>query len=136
VWVAAKEAVDRARSGDGPTLVECVTYRLSMHTTADDPTRYRSDEEVEKWEKRDPLPRFQQYLKNKDLLSDDGLTELEEEIQAEIKQAVKRAEDKMEELSKEPLVMFDHLYAELPPYLQEQRDELARELAEEEGNDG
>jgi pyruvate dehydrogenase E1 component alpha subunit len=136
VWVAAKEAVDRARAGDGPTLIECVTYRLSMHTTADDPTRYRSDEEVEMWEKRDPLPRFQKYLEDKGLLSDDGIKKLEDEIQAEIQEAVKRAEDRMEELSKEPLVMFEHLYAELPPYLQEQRDELARELAEKEGNDG
>ena len=55
-YVAAKEAVDRARAGDGPTLIECVTYRLAMHTTADDPKRYRSEEEVEQWRKRDPIP--------------------------------------------------------------------------------
>jgi pyruvate dehydrogenase E1 component alpha subunit len=136
VWVAAKEAIDRARAGDGPSLVECVTYRLSLHTTADDPTRYRSEEEVEKWEKRDPIPRFQQYLKDKDLLSEASIEELEEEIQAEIKEAVQRAEDRMKELDKEPLIMFEHLYAEMPPYLQEQRDEVAQELAEQEESHG
>ena len=65
VYAAANEAVERARAGDGPTFIECVTYRLMMHTTADDPKRYRSDEEVEKWRKKDPLPRFQNYLKEK-----------------------------------------------------------------------
>jgi pyruvate dehydrogenase E1 component alpha subunit len=132
VWVAVKEAVDRARSGKGPSLIECVTYRLSVHTTADDPTRYRTEEEVEKWEGRDPIPRFQQYLKEKGLLTDDQIEELEEELQAEIKEVVRRTEDRMKELDGEPLVMFDHLYAELPPYLREQRDELAQELAEQE----
>jgi pyruvate dehydrogenase E1 component alpha subunit len=136
VWVAAKEAVDRARAGDGPTLIECITYRMSVHTTADDPTRYRSDEEVEKWEARDPISRFQEYLKNKDLLTDGGIEELEDEIQAEIKEVVQRAEDRMKELDGEALVMFDHLYAELPPYLREQRDELAQELASKEENHG
>jgi pyruvate dehydrogenase E1 component alpha subunit len=136
VWVAAKEAVDRARAGDGPTLIECITYRMSVHTTADDPTRYRSDEEVEKWEARDPISRFQAYLKNKDLLTDGGIEELEDEIQAEIKEVVQRAEDRMKELAGEALVMFDHLYAESPPYLREQRDELAQELADKEENHG
>lgn len=75
VYVAAAEAVERARSGDGPTLIENVTYRLSLHTTADDPTRYRDEEEVEKWEARDPIPRFQGYLKDKGLLSDDSIEE-------------------------------------------------------------
>lgn len=130
VWVAAQEAIDRARSGDGPTLIECVTYRLSLHTTADDPTRYRSEEEVEKWEQRDPIPRFQRYLQDKELLTEESIEALEEEIQAEIKEVVQSAEDRMKELDQEPLVMFEHLYAELPPYLREQRDELAQELEE------
>ena len=55
VYLAAQEAVERARAGGGPTLIECVTYRMMMHTTADDPKRYRSDEEVEGWSHRDPL---------------------------------------------------------------------------------
>lgn len=136
VYVAAQEAVDRARAGDGPTMIENVTYRLSLHTTADDPSVYRDEEEVEKWEKREPVPRFQQYLMDKGLLSEDKVESLEEEIKAEIQEAVERAEERMEELSGEPLTMFDHIYAEMPPYLQEQRDELARELEEKEAHNG
>lgn len=128
VYVAAKEAVDRARAGDGPTLIENVTYRLSLHTTADDPDRYREEEEVEKWQKRDPIPRFQTYLKEKELLSDDDIESLGEEIEAEIEEIVERVEEQMEELAGEALSMFDHLYAELPPYLAEQREALAQEL--------
>jgi len=140
VYSAAEEAAERARSGDGPTMIECITYRLSMHTTADDPKRYREEEEVEKWEKRDPIPRFQIYLKDKGLLSNDGIEEVEEEIKAEIQEAVDNAEERMEELKDEALTMFDHMYAEMPPYLKEQREELAKELqgdgAAEEGSDG
>ncbi len=135
VYVAAEEAAERARSGDGPTMIECVTYRLSMHTTADDPSRYREEEEVEEWRRREPLPRFQAYLKQRDLLSDSDIEETEEEIQGEIQDAIDRAEERMEKLANEELSMFDHMYAEMPPYLREQRDELARALAGQEGND-
>jgi pyruvate dehydrogenase E1 component alpha subunit len=127
VYAAAKEAVERARSGDGPTLIECLTYRMSVHTTADDPKRYRKDEEVEEWEKRDPLVRFQNYLKNKDILSKEKIDELEEEIKQEIQDAVKNYEDRAKEL-KDPLNMFDHILDELPAYTQEQREELRAEL--------
>jgi pyruvate dehydrogenase E1 component alpha subunit len=136
VYAAAHEAVDRARSGGGPTLLENVTYRLSMHTTADDPKRYRSDKDVEDWERRDPIPRFQEYLKDKELLSDEAIEEVEDEIQTQIKEAVQRAEERMKELKGEALVMFDHLYAEMPPYLEAQRQELAQELAEKEQDNG
>ncbi len=129
VYVAAQEAVERARAGDGPTMIEYVTYRLSVHTTADDPTRYRPDDEVEKWEERDPIPRLQNYLKEKGILSEDSIEALEDEIGAEIKGAVQRAEERMKQLDAEPLAMFEHLYAEMPPYLQEQSAELAQELA-------
>jgi pyruvate dehydrogenase E1 component alpha subunit len=121
VYAAAKEAADRARSGDGPTLIECVTYRMSVHTTADDPKRYRSDEEVEKWKTRDPIDRFQKYLKGKDLLSDDKIETLESGIKDEIKAAVKDWEKRMAELT-DPSCMFDDMYAELPPYLAEQKE--------------
>jgi TPP-dependent pyruvate/acetoin dehydrogenase alpha subunit len=134
VYAAAEEAAERARSGEGPTMVECVTYRLSMHTTADDPKRYRDEEEVETWEKREPIPRFQKYLKEKGLLTDGDIEELEEEIKAEIQEAVNRAEERMKELGDEELTMFDHVYAEMPPYLQEQRDELTAELEAKEGS--
>ena len=129
VYAAAKEAVERARAGNGPTFIECVTYRLMMHTTADDPKRYRSDKEVEQWRKKDPLPRFQNYLKEKKLLTDDTLTTIESEVLDEIQAAVDRAEEQMKTMG-DPLDMFEHAYAEMPAYLKEQREEFMRESAE------
>mgnify|MGYP000458779713 CR=1 FL=1 len=137
VYVAAQEAVERARTGGGPTLIECVTYRLAMHTPADDPKRYRSDEEVEQWSKRDPLIRFEKYLMDKELLSEDKRNRIEAEVLDEIQAAVDRAEKQMEALG-DPMEMFDHAYADMPPHLKEQSAELARELStnHEEGNHG
>lgn len=128
VYVAAKEAVDRARNGGGPTFIECVTYRLMMHTTADDPKRYRTDEEVEVWQKRDPLPRFANYLLQKGTVSAQGLDDLESQVLQEIQIAVERAEEQMKTLG-EPLDMFNHLFAELPPHLLRQKSALAREIS-------
>ena len=125
VHVAATDAVERARSGGGPTLIECVTYRLEVHTTADDPTRYRDEAEVEKWQERDPIPRFQKYLIERGLLADDRIEELEEEIKEEIEEAWQKAQAQMEELQ-DPGVIFDHIYAEMPPHLRAQRKELDR----------
>jgi pyruvate dehydrogenase E1 component alpha subunit len=131
VYTAAKECVERARSGGGPSMIECLTYRMSMHTTADDPKRYRKDEDLKEWSKRDPLSRFQKYLVKKGLLSQKGINSLEEEIKQEIKEAVAGYEKKQKEFG-DPILMFDHVFEELPPYLKEQRAELSRELAEEE----
>ena len=128
VYAATREAVERARSGGGPTLIECVTYRLSVHTTADDPKRYRSDEDVAVWQKRDPITRFQKYLSQKGLLSPEKIQALEAEIKAEIQAAVDRAERQMAQMG-DPLEMFDHVYAEMPPDLRAQKAELAQELA-------
>ena len=127
VYAAAKEAVERARKGDGPSMIECVTYRIKMHTTADDPKRYRKEEEVEEWKKRDPISRFEKYLKDKGLLSDEKIEEINSQVQEEIKFAVERAEKLMKNFT-DPLQMFDHAYAELPRYLKEQREELAEEV--------
>jgi pyruvate dehydrogenase E1 component alpha subunit len=127
VYAAAVEAVERARSGKGPTLIECVTYRMNMHTTADDPKKYRKEEEVESWRKKDPIPRFQNYLKEKGLLSDTEIGKVEEEIKAQIQQAVEHAEEQMKEMG-DPQVMFDHVYAEETPDILAQREKLAREL--------
>ena len=134
VYTAAKEAVARARSGEGSTMIECVTYRMAVHTTADDPKRYRSDQEVEEWQKRDPLVRFQQYLQNKGLLTDDGVESAEAGIKDQIQAAVDRAEEETKLLG-DPLEMFNHAYAELPPHLVEQRNALARELEEGQGEE-
>jgi len=130
VYSAAKEAVDRARSGDGPSMIECVTYRMSVHTTADDPKRYREEEEVEEWVEKDPLTRFQKYLKSKKILTDKKIETIEEELKQEIKEAVEQTEKKMEKMG-DPLLMFDHIFEELPPYLQEQRKELENSLQQD-----
>jgi len=129
VYTAAKEAVDRARSGGGPSMIECVTYRMSVHTTADDPTRYRTDEEVEEWVKRDPIIRFQKYLTDKGLMSQEKIDALEKEVKAEISDVEQRWEDQMKKIG-DPMNMFDNLFEELPPYVREQRDELSRNLSE------
>jgi pyruvate dehydrogenase E1 component alpha subunit len=118
VYAASREAVDRARAGGGPTLIECVTYRLGMHTTADDPTKYRSQEEVAEWERKDPLTRFAAYLERRGLLE----PRLAEQVDAEIAAAVQRFEAMP---PADPLRMFDHVYAELPVHLAEQRAEVA-----------
>jgi pyruvate dehydrogenase E1 component alpha subunit len=128
--------VKRARSGKGPTLIECVIYRLSVHTTADDPSKYRSEDEVKKWKKRDPIPRFQNYLGKKKLLSKDEIKKLEEEIKEEIQGIWDETEKQVERLG-DPLDMFEHIYREMPPYLEQQRDAFADFLkARKENHDG
>jgi pyruvate dehydrogenase E1 component alpha subunit len=127
VYAAAKDAVDRAREGGGPTFIEMVTYRMSMHTTADDPKKYRSEEEVRMWEKRDPIARFEIYLKGKSFLDDQKINATGEEVLAEIRAAEQRWTDEVEK-GINPLDMFDHPYAEPPAALLAQREELQREL--------
>lgn len=127
VYSACRQAVDRARGGDGPTLIECVTYRMGVHTTADDPTKYREEEEVERWKKRDPLSRFQHYLLTKKLLTTDDVESLEQQIKSEIDAAWKDATEQMAR-SGDPLHMFEHIYEDLPPYQQEQRRALEAEI--------
>ena len=131
VYTAAHEAAQRARSGGGATLIECVTYRMSVHTTADDPKRYRGDEEVERWKQRDPITRFQKYLVNKGLLSEEKIEEAENTVKEEIQAAVERAEEQMQSPG-DPLYMFEHAYAQMPPHLAEQKQYLSRELAQRE----
>jgi pyruvate dehydrogenase E1 component alpha subunit len=135
VYVATSEAVKRARSGDGPSLIECVTYRLGVHTTADDPSRYRTDQEVESWRERDPLDRFQKLLRRRELLSDEAIEQLEAEIKQKLESAWEEAKQQMDALG-DPLEMFEHVFAELPAYLLEQRDELAGERGERKSEDG
>lgn len=128
VHLAASEAVARARRGEGATLIECVTYRMGLHTTADDPKRYRSEEEVTPWKVKDPLIRFQNYLKTKQILDDGRIAAMEEEIAAAIARAVEQAESQMKQLGA-ALDMFDHTYADLPAHLVEQRRRVEAELA-------
>jgi pyruvate dehydrogenase E1 component alpha subunit len=127
--------VRRARAGDGPTLIECVTYRVQMHTTADDPKRYRSDEEVARWQRRDPLLRFEKYLLGKGILTEEKIGGLQADIAAEIQSAVDNAEAQMKTMG-DPLEMFDHNYAELPTPLKRQKAMLASELSAEDRREG
>ena len=128
VYTAAAEAVSRARSGKGATLIECETYRMSVHTTADDPKRYRSDEEVDDWRRRDPIPRFQKYLLAKGVLSPEKIEAAEKSVKEQIQSAVNRAEEQMKTLG-DPLDMFNHTYAQLPAHIEEQKKYLADELS-------
>jgi pyruvate dehydrogenase E1 component alpha subunit len=125
VMVAAKEAVEKARSGRGPTLIEGVTFRFGPHTTADDPTKYRTDNEIEPWKPLDPLVRLRLYLKGKGLWSDQIEQETAEQAQAEIDQAVKEAEavpvPEVDDL-------FKYVFAEMTPPLKEQLEYLKSTL--------
>ncbi len=121
VYETVKAAVDRARSGDGPTFIEAVTYRIGAHSTSDDPTRYRSNEEVERWQRRDPLERFHRWLVKRGLTTDERRAAIEAELDAEVVAAIKDVEP-MPNPPRESL--FDDVYAELPWHLREQRDEL------------
>lgn len=125
VLSAAGEAIDKARKGGGPTVIEAVTYRLSMHTTADDPKKYRSEAEVKEWEAKDPLPRFQAYLRGRKLLDDKIQALLEEEIRKELDAAVAA----YEKYVPDPYDMFKYMYAEPTPELKRQEAEL-REFLE------
>ena len=127
VYAVTRQAVNKARSGGGPTLIECVTYRLSMHTTADDPTKYRDAAEVKQWEQRDPLIRFTKYLRDKGLLDDERIEQIETDIQEDIKAAIERYES----YRADPTTAFDHILAELPPELCAQRAEYERALEQE-----
>jgi pyruvate dehydrogenase E1 component alpha subunit len=118
VRAVMEEALERARKGEGPTLVEAVTYRLSDHTTADDASRYRKKEEVEEAWKTEPLIRFQRYLKESGAWDDAKEQELKAWCAGEVEGAVKA----YEETERQPVTaMFDYLYAELPESLEEQR---------------
>jgi pyruvate dehydrogenase E1 component alpha subunit len=125
---ATREAVARARGGHGPTLIEAVTYRLLPHSTADDPTKYRSDADVRLWEAKEPLPRFRRYLTAKGVVDDALHARLEAEVDVEVRAAIERAEARMQAAS--PLDMFDHVYADVPPGVAAQRAEFQRELEE------
>src|SRR5690606_35487639 len=125
VYVACREAVKRAREQRMPTLVECVTYRLSMHTTVDDPRKYRDDKEVEIWQKREPLLRLQQYLERRGLLSGEDLKRLEANTERRLVEAAKKAKQRMDQFD-DPSVIFNHLFADMPRPLMRQREACGR----------
>ncbi|MBP2403870.1 pyruvate dehydrogenase (acetyl-transferring) E1 component subunit alpha [Streptomyces syringium] len=120
------EAMRRARSGGGPTLVEAVTYRIDAHTNADDATRYRPDAEVEMWRGHDPILLLEQELTSRKLLDEAGM-------EAERQAAERMAADLRERMNQDPLLdpmdLFTHVYAEQTVQLREQADRLRAELA-------
>jgi len=133
MYKATSDAFTLARSGGGPTLIEAYTYRLWMHTTADDPTKYRDDAEVKYWEKRDPIPRFRIYLEKKKLWNDDKQKQLEDEIKAEIDAAVNEVEAKTDY---KPDAAFDFVFENRPKEIEDQREEFLSNLQKEAKENG
>ncbi|MGC8587050.1 MAG: pyruvate dehydrogenase (acetyl-transferring) E1 component subunit alpha [Candidatus Micrarchaeia archaeon] len=117
VYKATKDAI--ARSTEGPSLIECVTYRMSMHTTSDDPTKYRSDEEVNRWAAKDPISRVRKYIEGKGLWNDDLESKMAEEQKKKIDDSVEKAE----KFAPDPKTMFEYVYSYLPPVLKEELDD-------------
>ena len=133
VYRAVKDGLDRARSGGGPSLIEADTYRLMMHTTADDPTKYRDNETVEAAWKREPLIRFKAYLEGKGLLDEEGQAKLDAEIKAEIDAAVKELDQWQGGAADAP---FEHVFAGKHPEIQLQQAEFLDHLSREESGNG
>jgi pyruvate dehydrogenase E1 component alpha subunit len=126
---SVRRARARAAAGEGPTLVECVTYRLGGHSTSDDPRAYRSAEAVEPWKEKDPILRTRRYLAQRGALDDAADAALREGVRAEIQRALAQAEAYP---PKPPLEsLFEHVYAEPSWQQREQLDELRRALAED-----
>lgn len=101
-------AMQRAREGGGPTLVECKTYRLKPHSNADDDSKYRSPQEVEEWRKKDPILRLQQYLYEQELMTEGEVAQLQEAVNQDIDQA----SDAASKIGSPPNdSIFEHLYA-------------------------
>lgn len=107
VYKAAKEALDKAKRGDGPTLIECFTYRMSDHTTADDASRYRTKEEVEAWKPKDPILRVRRYMEKKGLWTEAYQGEIEARSKALVDEAERKAESVDPPL---PADMFTYTY--------------------------
>jgi len=122
---ATEEARNRARNGEGPTLIEAITFRMSLHTTADDPTVYRDENEVQIWKSRCPITRFEVYLTNKGILNSDRVTEVKESCERDV---IKARDTFYAMEPADPSVIFDYLYEVLPPELQEQRREYLNRL--------
>src|SRR5882757_3724395 len=120
---ATREALARAAHGGGPTLIEAITYRLSGHSTSDDPKAYRQEDEVEEWRRRDPIARLRRLLQARSLFTDADQAKVEAAVQDEIKRAIAASESApLPGLS----TMFDDVYAEPPWHLREQCEYLVR----------
>ena len=125
VMAVMRSALDRARSGGGPTFIEAVTYRMGPHTTADDPTRYRDPAEVEAWSVKDPLARVEAQLRSAGALTQDRLDAIAakaDAVAAELRAGCIALADP------DPMSVFDNVYAETHTGLARQRDHYSRYL--------
>ncbi|MAS55661.1 MAG: pyruvate dehydrogenase (acetyl-transferring) E1 component subunit alpha [Pimelobacter sp.] len=125
-YAVTQAALQRARDGQGPTLVEAYTYRMGAHTTTDDPTRYRLSDDVERWKLKDPIARVKVWLDRNGLADKDFYETVAAEaddLGHTLREGCKAMPDP------EPMSMFDHVYADMPPELIAQRDGFADYLA-------
>lgn len=119
VYKASLEAVERARKGEGPTLIETITYRFGPHSmSGDDPTKYRTKEEQGEWEVRDPLVRFRRFLEKKGLWNEEREARVTEEAKAAVAEAIQQAES-AEKMTVPGLI--DSMFEKTPTYLEEQK---------------
>jgi len=124
VWQVASEAIERARAGDGPTLIEALTYRRQSDvsdSSADDPSVHREPREADQWERRDPINRLRNYLRYRDLWSERWENELAERHHQAITTAVDAAEHKLAPATE---TLFDDVYEQPTWNLREQRAHL------------
>jgi pyruvate dehydrogenase E1 component alpha subunit len=120
MYVATKEAIDRARKDEGPTLIEAFTYRLAAHTTSDDPTKYRENNEVEEWKLKDPILRFKLYLQNKGILNEELDEKMKSELEQEVLSTFAAIEDKSDTEIED---IFKYHFEVMPSQLEEQLKE-------------
>jgi TPP-dependent pyruvate/acetoin dehydrogenase alpha subunit len=121
VYKTVKYAADKARSGGGATLIEAVTYRLGPHSSSDDPSRYRTGAEEKEWWLKDPIIRFEKYLKHKGYITDELTNSLKESIQQKVNSEFREAE--LVE-PPHPATLFDDVYDRMTWNLEEQKEEL------------
>jgi 2-oxoisovalerate dehydrogenase E1 component alpha subunit len=128
VYKVTKDAVDRARRGEGPTLIELVTFRMGAHSTSDDPSRYCPPEQLKEWAQKDPLKRFEAFLLRNKVLAQAEMDKLAKDAVAEVEEAIKNAEKAgpMPEVG----TMFDDVYEHVPELLLSQRDDMLRDYKE------
>jgi 2-oxoisovalerate dehydrogenase E1 component alpha subunit len=127
VLAVTRQAVERARTGGGPTFIEAMTYRMGPHTTADDPTRYRTAADTEYWAQRDPIERVRVLLDREGDLS----PEFTQQVTDEADEAARRLRTATIEMpDPDPVRMFDNVYATEHPLMTEERQQLSDYLAE------
>ncbi len=131
VYSAATDAIEKARKGKGPTMIECLTYRVGDHTTSDDASRYRPKEELDYWKKRDPIERLAVYLKAKKLLDAKSEKTILEKCSLEVEEAVKKYEATEPQ---KPEAIFNYMFYETPKVLAMQREHLKEFLKGENQN--